>query len=159
MITYDTLPDTTRVWIYQGARPMTEAEATEAQQHLHQFATQWVSHSRDLRAIGKLFHQQFIVLMVDESQSGASGCSIDASVKFVQQLAAHFNIDFFDRMTFAYQVEDTIKTAHRDEFAALYQAGKINDATLVFDNLVTTKGDFDRAWVKPLSQSWHKRMV
>ncbi len=159
MVSYDILPASTRVWIYQGARPFTDSEIAEVQQHLAQFATQWVSHNRALRAFAKVFHKQFIVLMVDESQAGASGCSIDASVSFIRKLSQHYSIDFFDRMTFAYQDGDVVKTAKRNDFKALYAAGKINDTTLVFDNLVTTKGDFDVAWLKPLAESWHKRMV
>ncbi|MEL6720198.1 MAG: hypothetical protein AAFP82_15915, partial [Bacteroidota bacterium] len=128
-------------------------------QYLQQFATQWVSHNRALRSFADLFHHQFIVLMVDESQAGASGCSIDASVHFLQQLQAKFNVNLFDRMTFAYKEGEEVKTAHRSEFKELYQAGKISDETLVFDNLVNTKGAFEEQWVKPLGKSWHKRMV
>jgi len=62
-------------------------------------------------------------------------------------------------MTFTYKDGETVKAAPRMEFAALYKSGEINNETLVFDNLVKTKGDFDKHWVKPLGESWHKRMV
>ena len=97
--------------------------------------------------------------MVDESLAGASGCSIDKSVHFIKQLEQHYSIDLFDRMTFTYKDGDQVKTAPRDEFAALYQAEKINDTTLVFDNLIKNKGEFEEQWLKPLGESWHKRMV
>lgn len=156
---YDNLPASTRVWIYQSSRPFTDVELPMIRQYLQQFAIQWVSHNRALRAFADVFHEQFIVLMVDESQAGASGCSIDASVHFLQQLQVKFGMDLFDRMTFAYKEGDKVKTAHRSEFKQLYQAGKISEETLVFDNLVNTKGAFDEKWVKPLGESWHKRMV
>jgi len=159
MTAYENLPDTTRVWIYQSSRPFTSTELPEIQAYLQQFARQWVSHNRDLRSFADVFHNQFIVLMVDESQAGASGCSIDASVHFLQQLQAQFGIDLFDRMFFAYKEDGEVKTAHRSEFKQLYQAGKISDETLVFDNLVTTKEAFEEKWTKPLKESWHKRMV
>ena len=159
MVAYESLADTSRVWIYQAARPFTDAELQEAQKYLEQFAQQWVSHNRALKAFAKVFHQQFIVLIVDESQAGASGCSIDSSVKFLQKLSAHFDIDFFDRMTFAYKEGAFVKTAPRTEFATLYKTGQLTEETLVFDNLVTTKADFEAAWIKPLGKSWHKRMV
>ena len=97
--------------------------------------------------------------MVDESLAGASGCSIDKSVHFIKQIEQHYGVDLFDRMTFTYKDGETVKSAPRMEFAELYKMGKINDATLVFDNLVKTKGDFTSNWVKPLGESWHKRMV
>lgn len=159
MTTYDILPDTTRVWIYQAQQPLSREKITEIRQHIANFTTSWVSHNNQLRAFGDIYHNQFIVLMVDESLAGASGCSIDKSVHFIKQIEQHYGVNLFDRMTFTYKDGDEVKSAPRMEFSALYKAGKINDATLVFDNLVKTKGDFDTDWVKPLGDSWHKRMV
>ena len=159
MTSYEILADSSRVWIYQSDRAFTRSELPQIKDYLEQFATQWVSHNRNLQAFAGVFHNQFIVLMVDESHAGASGCSIDASVHFLQQLQAKFNVNLFDRMTFAYKDGEEIKTARRNEFKELYQMGKISEETLVFDNLVNTKASFEQAWVKNLKDSWHKRMV
>ena len=159
MTNYTTLPDTSRVWIYQAQAPLSPKITEEIEAHLSKFATAWVSHNNQLHAFAKVFHNQFLVLMVDESQAGASGCSIDKSVHFMQQLEQHYQIVLFDRMTFTYKDGDTIRSVPKNEFAALYKAGTITDETLVFDNLVKTKKDFDSQWVKPLASSWHKRMV
>ena len=159
MTNYNDLADTARVWIYQSKTPLPTQEITAIRQHLSDFASTWVSHNNQLKAYAEVFHNQFIVLMVDESQAGASGCSIDKSVRFVQQLEQKYQLDLFDRMTFTYKEGDTIKTAHRTAFAALYKSGAINEATLVFDNLVKTKAAFENNWIKPLGESWHKRMV
>ncbi len=159
MTTYEVLPDTTSVWIYQAKTALPAKDITEIRQHISNFTTSWVSHNNQLRAYGDIYHNQFIVLMVDESLAGASGCSIDKSVHFIKQIEQHYNIDLFDRMTFTYKDGETVKSALRMEFAQLYKSGEINDATLVFDNLVKTKGDFDANWIKPLGESWHKRMV
>jgi hypothetical protein len=103
---------------------------------------------------------RFVVLMVDESQAGASGCSIDKSVYFVQGVEQAFGVKMFDRMLFAYQNEaGEVKTASSIEFDQLYKNGLINDETLVFDNLVKTKADFEGKWLKPLKDSWHARFV
>lgn len=159
MTEYSVLPDTTRVWIYQSNRPFTAEELPFVKHHLQQFARKWVSHNQALQSFADIFHNQFVILMVDESQAGASGCSIDSSVRFLQQLQDEYGVDLFDRMTFAYKADGEVKTAHRSEFKQLYQAGKITDDTLVFDNLVTTKADFENHWIKLLRESWHKRMV
>ena len=159
MTTYDILPDTTRVWIYQAQQALPANKIAEIRQHIANFTTSWVSHNNQLRAFGDIYHDQFIVLMVDESLAGASGCSIDKSVHFIKQIEQHYGVDLFDRMTFTYKDGETVKSAPRMEFAELYKMGKINDTTLVFDNLVKTKGDFAANWVKPLGESWHKRMV
>ena len=159
MTDYKLLPDTSRVWIYQAQAPLSPKNAQEIEAHLTKFADTWVSHNNQLQAFAKVYHHQFLVLMVDENQAGASGCSIDKSVHFMQQLEQHYKIVLFDRMTFTYKDGETIKSADKQEFAELYKVGAIDDTTLVFDNLIKTKKDFDTQWIKPLGTSWHKRMV
>lgn len=159
MTVYESMSPASRVWIYQSNQPFVDEEVNEINDQIKNFVTHWVSHNQALKGFGKLFHNRFIVLMVDETQAGASGCSIDKSVHFIKAMGHHHGMDFFDRMNFAYQKDDQIQTAHRDQFAREYQDGIINDSTLVFDNLVKTKADFEEKWVLPLKESWHARMV
>ncbi len=159
MTAYKFLSNNSKIWIYQAQQPLSEKTIPEIRKHLTNFVTRWVSHNNQLKAFGEIYHRQFIVLMVDESQVVASGCSIDESVRFLKQLEEYYGLNLFDRMTFTYKDGDTIKSASSKEFGALYRAGEISDSTLVFDNLVKTKGEFEEAWLKPLSKSWHKRMV
>jgi hypothetical protein len=156
---YALLAPSSRVWIYQSNRTFSHEEELSISEHLKQFAQEWVSHNKALLAFAEVFYRQFIVLMVDETKAGASGCSIDSSVHFLQQLATHYEVDLFDRMTFAYQENGTVKTANRDEFVRLFETNLITLDTLVFDNLVATKESFDSAWLKPLKNSWHVQFI
>ncbi len=159
MSDYQTLPASTRVWIYQANRPFGENEIPALKETVDRFAQNWVSHNRQLRAHGDVLHRRFIVLMVDESQADASGCSIDKSVYFLKQIEQAYGVDLFDRMTFTWLEGEEVKSAPSAEFAALYQQGKINSGTLVFDNLIQTKGELEEKWLKPLNESWHRRFV
>ncbi|MEZ4989938.1 MAG: hypothetical protein R2824_05990 [Saprospiraceae bacterium] len=154
-----TLPDTTRVWIYQSNKPIPDQDVPGVRQKIRQFADRWVSHNQALHSFGDLWHNRFVILMVDESQAGASGCSIDSSVHFLKTLQAEYGIDLFDRMVFSFKQDGEVRSLNREEFSRWYQEGRITDDTLVFDTLVNTKKDLENDWVKPLSKSWHKRMV
>lgn len=155
-----TFPDETRVWIYQADQPFEAEKVGEIRTALQRFAQQWVSHNQQLRATADVWHQRFVVLMVDETQAGASGCSIDKSVAFMKQLGATYERQLFDRMRFSYRdAAGQVQTVDRDAFAQLYAQGEINEDTLVFDTLVDHKGALDRAFEKRLADSWHKRMV
>jgi len=156
---YEELPSTTRVWVYQSNRPFPKEDIPELRNHIQRFVSQWVAHNQVLRAYGDIMHRLFVVLMVDESQAGASGCSIDKSVYFLKKLGQTYGVDLFDRMIFAYRKGEKAVPVTREEFQALYQQGEITDETPVFDTLVNNKGDFETQWVKPLRESWHKRML
>ncbi|MEZ4987780.1 MAG: hypothetical protein R2795_22585 [Saprospiraceae bacterium] len=153
------MPPHARVWVYQANEPFEATTIPEVGQYLERFTEQWTSHSKQLKAVGALLHNRFVILAVDESQAGASGCSIDSSVQFLQQLGAHYQRDLFDRMRFSYEKEGQVHTVDHETFSNLYANGSINDETIVFDPLVDNVEKWQAAFRKPLKDSWHKRFV
>ncbi len=148
-----------KVWIYQSNRHLNDEEVETIKTELSTFAHSWVSHSNALKAVGLVFFNRFLILMVDESIAGASGCSIDKSVHFMKTLEAKYNLVLFDRMNVAYVAGKEIRTAHKNELIALYAKGDINDDTRIFNNLANTKDQLENGWVIPLAKSWVKQMI
>lgn len=152
-------PDS-KVWVYTADRVLSESESAFAQRHLDAFCQQWTAHNHALKATAEVFENQLLILMVDESQAGASGCSIDKSVHFLERLGAEIGVDFFERMRFAWVSEaGEMHFANRPEFSALVQSGHIAADTLVADTLVQTKSQLTEKWLVPFGKSWHKRLV
>ena len=160
MSALDRLPSQSRVWIYGAERELSAEETTTIRTELQAFVADWVSHRRELSASADVLHDRFLVIAVDETQAEASGCSIDGSVHFLQDLGARMEIDFFNRMIFSYR-DDTgaIHTIPRDEFKIRYKAGQLENDTIVFDPLVKELGELRQIFERPLEDSWHSRMV
>ena len=114
---FDHFAPSSKVWVYQAERNLSSEEVAVADKAIEQFTEQWAAHSQELKAKGAILHQRFLVLMVDESQANASGCSIDSSVHFVQELGKHLSIDFFDRLNIAYNVNKSIINETIETFA------------------------------------------
>ncbi len=159
MATYSELPSNTKVWIYQSNKAFDDDKTMYLKAHVQKFVQQWVSHNVQLKAWGDVLHNRFVVLMVDESHEGVGGCSIDTSVAFIKSIETDLGVDMLDRWNFAYKDGVSIKSVAKDDFVQLYQDGQITDDTIVFNNLVTTKGDFEQKWAVKLSDSWHRRLV
>ncbi len=155
------LNDSSRVWIYQSDRKLTTEDKAIIQKHLVIFLDQWTAHSATLHCHGAVYHDLFLTLFVDESSSaGASGCSIDSSVRFVQQLGELIGVNFFDRMNYAYKgKEGQVKSIRHTELNQAYADGNITDETIMYDNLVKTKKEFEDRWQVQLKSSWHYRFV
>ncbi|HVV54648.1 MAG TPA: hypothetical protein VHC47_04965 [Mucilaginibacter sp.] len=147
-----------RVWIYQSDRELTDAEAKQIQAVLSRFATEWTAHNRQLKAGAEVRYNRFLILIVDESQAGASGCSIDKSVNFLKQMEQHFGISLFDRFNFAYREGEKVLSAPRHEFEELIRSGRINNDSIVFNNLVPTLGELQTKWEVPFKESWHPQL-
>ncbi len=158
-MTYTELPDTSRVWVYTASRQLAEDEQANIQRHLDEFVVKWTAHRQALKAVAEIRNGRFLILAVDESQAGASGCSIDASVHFLQGLGNHFQIDFFDRMTFFADNGEGFLPYSQQEFTAAYESGELTDDSPVVDPLVNSKAQLEASFVKPLKDSWHKRFV
>ena len=149
-----------RIWIYQANEPFQTSDIPMIESQLAAFAKQWVCHSEQLSSGAELLHDRFVVLTVDESQLGASGCSIDSSVTFVKQLGAQYNRDLLDRMRFSFiDKNGDVQTVSKDDFASLYSSGEINNETIVFDPLIKTVGELENNFQKKLTDSWHARFV
>jgi len=147
-----------RVWVYQSTTAFTHEQAQQIQQQLNAFAQGWTAHNHQLLAGAQIKYNRFLILVVDESQAGASGCSIDKSVNFMKQLEQQYAIVLFDRFNLAYRNGEEIVSASRHEFEARVKEGVITQDTLVFNNLVQTLEELQTKWEVPLKDSWHMQL-
>ncbi|MFY9243581.1 MAG: ABC transporter ATPase [Polaribacter sp.] len=156
---YKNLPNNSRVWIYQSNREFTEKEVVYISTEAEQFIKKWTRHGDSLKGSFTIKYNQFLVLAVDESFNNVSGCSIDSSVRFVQSLENELQIDFMDKMNIAFKDHENINLVKLADFQKFAKEHKITNETVVFNNLVTTKEDFENNWEIPAKQSWHKRFL
>ncbi|WP_017730167.1 hypothetical protein [Nafulsella turpanensis] len=156
-IPFDTLSAQARVWVYQASRPLTETEQALIEKTAPDFLESWATHGKPLKASYKLFHDQFLVIGVDENHQQASGCSIDSSVAFVQALEKELGLSFMDRGKVAFVLEDKIYMEPLPSLKRSIEAGKITADTQTFNNLVSNKQELEEKWLQPAKETWLKR--
>src|SRR3979411_169960 len=118
--------ENSRVWVYQSNKKLTDEEVQQLQHQLDSFTIGWTAHNNQLKAKAEVRYNRFLILIVDETQAGASGCSIDKSVNFMKKLEQEFGINLFDRFNFAYRDGNQVLSTPRHNFEELLKAGKIN---------------------------------
>lgn len=156
-VAFDQLPPESRVWIYQASRPLAAAEIMSALPGLARFAEEWTSHGRTLHASAEFLHQQFLVVGLDEGIAGASGCSIDASVRFVAQLEQQLGVELLEKSRLAFLQAGTVRLLKRTELPAAVADGTLEPGTFYFDNTLGTKGELDTRWPRPAGDTWLAR--
>ncbi len=155
----ESLPEHSRIWIYQCSRELTNEELDSIGAETKQFLDSWTAHDQALKAGFEIRYHRFLILMIDEKIAGASGCSIDKSVHFIQSLEKKYLVSFFDRMKFAYKDHEMVNAVSRNEFEKLFSQGILHDNSIVFNNLIITKKELESNWEIPLKDSWHKNLV
>ena len=84
IVSFDSLPQTSRIWIYQCNRSFSDSELEEISKKLTAFLEGWTANGADLQSGFEIKYKRFIVIALDQKVNTATGCSIDASVKFIQ---------------------------------------------------------------------------
>ena len=158
-VPFETLPDTSRVWIYQANRPFSEQEVQEISQKLQSFVNQWTAHGADLKASFDIKYNRFITLALDQKLNMATGCSIDESVNFIQQLEKEYQVDLLDKMNVSYKQGEFIAYKTLSDFRKMAKDKAVSPKTIVFNNLVNNKAEYLSEWEVPASESWHNRFL
>lgn len=159
METLKNMPENARLWVYQSKTELTQDQIQLLLQKGKEFVNNWSAHGAALKASFDILYARFIVIAVDEKEAMASGCSIDKSVHFIKQLEQELHLDLFDRLHVAYRDENNkIKACSYTEFEKLAKEGKINENTIVFNNMVSNLSEFAKEWEVELKNSWQKRV-
>ncbi|MPR34192.1 hypothetical protein [Salmonirosea aquatica] len=156
-IRFDEIDFDARLWIYQANRMLTDQEVSLVTQTLEAALDGWEAHNHSLLASGKVFYNRFVVIAVDEAHEMPSGCSIDKSVHWLQELGQRLSVDFFDRSVAYLDEAGQVSTLPVAEVKQAIAKEVILSGTSVFDNLVATKAQWMKRWKVPADQTWMKR--
>jgi len=156
---FNNLPDDSRIWIYQSNRKLSDTEIAEIEGKTAPFLEQWTAHGTDLEAGFEIKYGRFIVIGLNQTNASASGCSIDASVRFIQSLEKEYEIDLLDKMNVTFYSGDYIAHKPLIEFKKMAKARSVSKNTIVFNNLVNTKAEYLENWEIPAKESWHNRFL
>ena len=159
LVDYNSLPDTARVWVYQSDRSFNESELKVIKEEATEFINSWTRHGDDLKGGYTVLYNQFLILAIDESFANASGCSIDSSVRFIKKLETELKVDLMNKLNISFKDGENINIVSLADFQSYAKAGKISSETIVFNNMVQTKGEIATKWEVPAKDSWHQRFV
>ncbi len=159
LVDFKSLPESSRVWIYQANRSFNEDELIQIQEEFNAFIADWTVHGADLKAGYEIRYKRFLILALDQSLNAASGCSIDASVHFMQHLEKKYNVVLLDKMNVSYKQGEYVAYKSLIDFKRMAKQKAVSAKTIVFNNLVATKGEYLEHWEVPASESWHGRFM
>lgn len=160
MITeFNKLPENARIWIYQANRKLSDDEIHFISEKTQLFLEQWTAHGSDLEAGFEIKYHRFIIIGLNQEKATATGCSIDASVHFIQSLEKALGVELLDKMNVTFYNGDFIAHKSLSDFRKMAKARSVSKNTIVFNNLVQTKAEYLENWEVPAKDSWHNRFL
>ncbi|MEM1003171.1 MAG: ABC transporter ATPase, partial [Bacteroidota bacterium] len=133
LVDFNALPEESRIWLYQCNRTFTEDEVQEIKEALNEFIVSWTAHGKGLQASYKVVYKRFIVIALDQHVNAATGCSIDASVHFIQDLETKYKVDLLDKMNVSFKQGEFIAYKNLKDFRQMIKNKSVNSKTIVFN--------------------------
>ena len=158
-VDFDEMPDTARVWVFQSTTHIEMEELEMVSARLLGFLEGWQAHGKDLKASFQIFYERFIIVALDEASYQATGCSIDKLTHIILSMERDFKLSLLDRMQIAYREDGLIHTMPLAAFRASLEEDELDSETLVFNNLIETKGELKDKWEVAIKDSWHKQLL
>jgi len=148
LVDFNTTSDQSRIWIYAAEQKLTNEQENHILKSISDHLQNWEAHKVPLTAGVTILEHHFIIIALDESDNGASGCSIDTLQNKIQNLEKELSISLLNRLNIFCRIEDTIKcipTTKLAEFA--------NKETLFYDLTIQKKSELSN-WLKPIEEGW-----
>jgi hypothetical protein len=156
-IPFENLPEESKIWIYQSNRKFSDEEFASIEADLRPFIENWSAHGTGLEASFLLKYNRFIIFAVNQEVQIATGCSIDSSVQFIQNLEKKYDVDLLDKMNVTFKLGEHIAHKTLIDFKKMAKDRAVTENTIVFNNLVNSIEEFNASWEVPAIDSWHSR--
>ena len=158
LVSFNKICDSSRIWIFQSDLKIEDNKIESIKNELEKFLIQWSSHGKELECSYEIKHNLFITIAVDSNVNNATGCSVDTLTNFILKIQEDNNINFFNRFSIAYNIENQIKLNNLSDIKEMIIDKKFALETIVYNNLVKTKKEYLNNWKVPAFKSWHKSL-
>jgi hypothetical protein len=154
-VNFADLPDSARVWVFASDRQLRPDESAALLAEVDAWLDQWKAHGAPLRNAREWREDQFLAIGVDPSAEQASGCSIDALFRTLQQLGARFGTSLVaGGRVFYRDAEGRPRMAPRPEVKRV-----VTLDTKVFDTSLTDAASYRAGFERPARETWVRALV
>jgi hypothetical protein len=158
-VDYSLIPNDAKVWIYPANRKFYTNEIDAIEEKIKTFVENWKADDENFKASYKFLYNRFIILCADDETSPLKNTDIDASVSFILELQTDYKVALLDRMNVCFKQGEFVQYKELKDFKKLLKNKAVTAKTIIFDNLITTKQDFDTFWEVPIEDSWYRRFL
>jgi hypothetical protein len=148
LVNFNTIPEESRIWIYTAEQKLTNEQESYILQSISDHIKNWEAHKVPLTAGVAILENHFIVVALDETKNGASGCSIDTLQNKIQNLEKDLSISLMNRLNVFCKIEKEIKC-----IPTFRLSENANKETLFYDLTIQKKSEL-HSYLKPISEGW-----
>lgn len=153
LVDFDLIPDNSRIWIYSSHMKLDKQKKLYIIKKISNHLKEWKAHDVPLKAAITIKEDHFIIIALDESQSNASGCSIDSLQRLIQEIESELSISLLNRLNVFYKLNNEVLSV------PLNQLKSVADSETFFFDLTINKKSELSSYFKPIKDSWCKNYI
>ena len=159
IVDFKTMPDDSRVWIYQSNRDFNESEIGIINDKTIPFLDNWQAHGKDLECSYSIIDKRFIIIAVNESVNPIGGCSIDFSLQLIKDISNTIGIDLLNRLVVNYKLDNRIESLSLSDLKNKIKGGDFSPETIIFNTDINSKSELLNNFEIDIKSSWLSKFI
>lgn len=160
VVPFETLPDSARVWVFGSDKPLSDEGTKALLEGVDHHLANWKAHGEPLTVSREWRDGRFLVVAVDQTTTGATGCSIDGLFRVLQQLERKVGASLVRGGRVFYRDDHgAVQSVSRAEVPALAGRGVLTKDTVVFDTSLTDLGTWRACFERRAKDSWVNELL
>ena len=159
IVDFKTMPDDSRIWIYQSNRDFNELETGIINDKTISFLDNWQAHGKDLECSYSIIDKRFIIIAVNESFNPIGGCSIDFSLQLIKDISNTIGIDLLNRLVVNLKIDNRLESLSLSDLKNKIKDGDFSPETIIFNTAINSKSELLNNFEIDIKSSWLSKFI
>ncbi|MEE9348754.1 MAG: ABC transporter ATPase [Flavobacteriaceae bacterium] len=151
---YQNLSEEAKVFLYPSSRKFYPNELEELDQKIKEF----ISSFEDISIAFKIEYQRFIIFFISEDVT-ISTSFMDKIANFIIQLETDYSITLLDKVNVCFKQGEHVQYQEMKRFRELIKKKSVSKKTIVFNNFLQSKYEFENQWEVVITDSWLSHLI
>lgn len=153
-INYQNLSEASKVFLYPSSRKFYANELEELQLKLKTFINDWTEFSTSF----KIEYNRFLLFFITEDVE-ISTALLDKLATFILELETTYEVTLLDKVNVCFKQGEYVQYQEMKRFRELIKKKSVSKKTIVFNNFIQTKFEFENEWEVPITESWLSHLI
>ena len=159
IVDFKTMPDDSRIWIYQSNRDFKESEIRIINDKTISFLDNWQAHGKNLECSYSIIDKRFIIIAVNENVNPIGGCSIDFSLQLIKDISNTIGIDLLNRLVVNYRLDNRVESLSLSDLKNKIKDGDFSPETIIFNTAINSKFELLNNFEIDIRSSWLSKFI
>ncbi len=149
LVDYNLLSETSKIYIYPSSRKFYTDEFPVVKGKVEKYLKEFSM----VDSFFEIKYQRFIIIFISD-KTPLSIEQNDELISFILSLEKEFKVTLLDKVNVCFKQGEYVQIKEISDFKKLIKNRGVSKKTIVLDNLINTKEEYENYWEMPAESSW-----